>query len=1714
MTKPLDIQWVDGDRIFARERADGNDRSQVIVVRPAAPHPHPDTLARLTHEFDLRSNLDANWALKPLELYASGSAVRLSLDDSGGVPLKSLLGRPLALTEFMLHASGIASALSQLHDAGVVHRDLKPSHVVVSSRDGRARFTGFGLASLRQRQQEAPERTSSLIGTLAYMAPEQTGHVDRTIDSRSDLYSLGVIFFEMLTGELPFSAQDPSGWVHSHITTVPSSPSERIDSVPPIVSSIVLKLLAKAPEDRYQTAGGLARDLQRCLDALENEGSIAEFALAQSDRPDRLHIPAKLYGRVRELDRLAEIARGVIRTEKRGMVLVSGPSGIGKSALVTELRRSLGSENIWFAAGKFDQYRDVPYVTLLQAVREIVRSLLGYSDGQLAVWRSRLLDALTPNGRLITEMIPELKLIIGEQESVPELEPQQSLHRFQMVFQRLLGVFSTAERPLILFVDDLQWIDTATLDYLEYALVHSDLNHLLVIGAYRSDEVGPEHPLMSKLAALQSQGVTAEDIRLAPLSIREASHLVSDALRSDRTSVATLAGRIHDKTGGNPYFVAQFLQSLAEEELLRFDHVDAIWRYDLDRIERKGFSDNVVDLMIAKLRRLPEITQRLLGRFACLGNVATIDYLSIISTLPEAEIHETLSPSLDHELVVRDGDRYCFSHDRVQEACYVQIPDAKRAEVHLGIGRLLGAYFHDKPREGDCIFDIVNQFNRCIKMIVSPENRVRLAEGNMSAARRAKASSAFKTAIGYLTLGRGLLGEAPWTTFPALTLEYELALAECEFVTGNPASARSRLDTLLEHVKDARHRSRITCLLLDVLLTLDESELAIEACLGYLRGVGIDWKAKPALADVRHEFEQVRDQFRRASFDELLAHPAMENEDVLATVELLGRLLPAAIMTDFNLYGLAACKATSLCIEHGHCDMGSVVLHYFGVTAQRLFGDFDLGVKAGNLGFALVEQRGFKRFAARTYLGHALGTLRWSAPIRDSRELLVRAIDACDQVGDLTHGLYARQNLNSDLLFEGVVLARARTDIENGLAVARDASYQYVVDNISVQLALTQNLLGLSKAFGRLDSEQFDEHHFEAYVEDGRLSFVKCWYWIRKLQARFLAGDYETAATAANVAKALIWITEPGFIEQAEYHFYAALAKAQACVTSNDEARRHTLSELVEHQQKLAMWSNSSPANFENRAALIAAEIARLEGRTQDAMAHYEAAIRSSHANAFPHNEGIANELASAFYARSGYTVIADAYLRNAYYSYLRWGAQGKVLHMERRHPQLRVVSSLSAPTHTTGTPVERLDVEAIIKSSQAISSEILLENLTDTLLRTVLEQSGANRALLVLDQEGQLTASAEARAESGQIQVRILDEALDSAAHPTPLILHAWRTGESVVISDAESELLLNAGSDGTEAGARSILCVPLQSRARLTGVLYLENTLANKVFTLDRTTTLRIIASQAATAFENARLYRDARENESRYREVQAELAHASRVATMGQLAASIAHEVNQPIAATVFNAGAALRWLHAMPPDTGEVEEILNRIVLDGRRAGDIVERIRTQIKRAPVTRLPIDIASAIHDVVALTQHESLAHQVSVTTTLDDALPLIQGDAIQLQQVVLNLVINAIEAMKDQAAGAREIAVASARHDEHFAMISVSDTGPGVADADFERIFNSFYTTKASGLGMGLSICRSIVESHGGRLWADANSPSGTCVKFTVPFSVGALDSAAGS
>jgi predicted ATPase/signal transduction histidine kinase len=1500
-------------------------------------------------------------------------------------------------------------------------------------------------------------------------------------------------------------------------------------------------------------------------------------------------------------------------------VLVSGYSGIGKSSVVQELHKVLVMPRGLFASGKFDQYkRDIPYATLAQAFQSLVRPLLGQSEEELGRWRDALREALGPNAQLIVNLVPEMELVLGPQPPVADLSPQDAKNRFQLAFRRFVGVFARREHPLALFLDDLQWLDPATLDLLEHLVTHSEVRHLLLVGAYRDNEVGPSHPFMRTLETIRTAGARVHEIVLEPLAVDDVGRLIIDALHCDAERAQPLAQLVHEKTGGNPFFAIQFFSALADEELLAFDPVALAWQWDIDRIRARSYADNVVDLMAGKLSRLSAPTQEALKQLACLGNVAETATLILVHGKTEAETHAALAEAVHAGLVLHQGNAYKFLHDRIQQAAYTLIPEESRAETHVDIGRVLIASM-TADELAEHLFDVANQFNRGIGLLVDRDERVQVATIDLRAGRKAKASTAYASARAYLAAGMALLEERDWGNQYELTFNLWLELAECEFLSGHFEEAEQLIGKLLARAASRVDKAAVYRVKVHFHVMKSEYPEAVASALTCLRLFGIDLPAHPTFDQVQTEYETVWQTLDGRTIESLIDLPLMTDPELQTAMQVLADLTPAAYLTDFRLSCLQVCRMVNISMEYGVSGASAQGFGYWGSLLGPVFHRYRDALRFAKLGCSLVEKHGFIAYNARVH--YSMGRVAlWTLPITSAIGFMRATLPGAMETGDLTLACYSMIQTVSGLLLRNDPLDAVWHESEMALDFAREAKYGDALDIIRSLQRFIATMQGRTLSFSSFSDAHFDEATFESQVIAGGRPLVISWYWILKLKARFLSGDYAEALAAIDKIKPLLSATAAQ-IQLLDYFYYSALTMAACYENASADDQQGWPGLLTEHREQLREWANNSPSTFADKHALVSAEMARIDGRDLDAMRLYEEAIRSARQLGFVQNEALAHEVAARFYAARGLETIAHVYLRQARSCYDRWGAPGKVKQLDERYPHLHDERPSTSHTATIGTPLDQLDLETVVKASQALSSEIVLPMLIETLMRITVEHAGAERGLLILLRDDKPRIEAEAITGHDGVEVNIRQEGVTQSDLPQSALHYVIRTRECVVLDDASISSSYSKDAYVLQNRPRSVLCLPIVQQTKLVGALYLENNLTPGAFTSERVAVLELLASQAAISLENARLYSDlqrseaflaegqsisstgsfawkvksgdihwseetnrifeydraakptlelvlqrihpddrafvqetidraARERtnfdfehrllmpdgavkylhviahflqnsseslefvgavmdltstkhaEAALHQAQTDLAHVSRVTTMGELVASIAHEVNQPLGAIVTNGHACVRLLSREAPDLDKALEVIGRMIGDGMRASEVIKRIRDLLHKAPPEKVPLNINETVNEVIALASSDVLRSRVELRAELAADLPPVTGDRIQLQQVILNLILNARDAMSEVRTHPRELLITTLKSKSGEVVVAVRDSGQGLDAKDLERIFDPFFTTKAEGMGLGLSISRTIVEAHGGTLWAIPNGDKGATIQFTLP------------
>lgn len=1462
------------------------DRKPVILKTLKPEFFTPENAGRLLHEFEIARDLNLERIVRMYGLETYEGMPVLVMEDFGGVPLKDCIAPGgMDTADFLRLAIQVTAAVGSLHVHRIIHKDIKPSNIIIHPLTGLAKITDFGISSRLEREYRTSIHSDLIEGSFTYMSPEQTGRMNRAVDYRTDFYSLGISLYEALTGKLPFPAADPLEWVHCHIARPPLSPHQLKPAVPSAISAIISKLLAKTAEERYQSAAGLLADLEQCRDQLSAEGRIGEFVPGSYDFSDRFQISQKLYGRSREIGILLDAFQRVSDGGAE-LVLVTGYSGIGKSSIVREVQKPIVERRGYFISGKFDQFqRDVPYACLIQAFRGLVRQILTESDEAVAAWKKRLGDALDRNGQVIIDVIPEVRLIMGEQPPLPELPPAESQNRFNMVFRDFIGVFAKKEHPLSIFTDDLQWADAASLKLIQHIVSGSDTGCLLFIGAYRDNEIDESHPLTHVLNEIRQSGAAVRTISLGPLNVDQVGSLIADTLSCSREEAAELAELVAVKTGGNPYFVNEFLQILYDDRLLEFDHLHGGWRWELERIKRTRIADDMIDLIATRIRSLPEGSGRILSLGACIGSQFTLQMLSIVNESSPADTARELWPAFSGGFLVTDGGfrgdahdesfsaaiTFSFIHDRVQQAAHSLIDQDLREETHLRIGRLLLENSGLDDRES-LMFDIVNHLNDGRRLVSDRREKKLIAGLNLEAGKKALASTAYESALRYLTIGMELLEEDSWHSDYELTSALCIRRLECELLCSNFERAERLFDDSLKNLRSCEEKAEVYNIKIVLCANLGRFREAIDLGLEALKMLGVTLPAAPGKGAILRQY--FRSRWLRAArrlegkrgIAALQQIPSMSDPRILAAMSILSNIGAPSYLHDKNMFTLIAMKMVNLSLEYGTTGFSFFAYALYGMMIIAAFGDYESGYLFGELALKLSERpdsfvpRGKTHFVFHNFIAHR------KRPVPEGGAALKEVFQECRRSGDLMYAGYSLLARLLHLMVKGDPLEDVCAEGEGHLEFLRRVQNEDALLFVRVVQQTTLCLRGRTNGRASFDDQRYDEAEQVALMKRKNAVTPLQGYYLFKSQALYILGNFHGALQMAAESEKLV-DTAVCQVYQGEHYLYHSLILAEAYPYALPSEKRQWRKMLKRNLKRLQQWAGHSPENFRHKYLLVAAEFARISGAPSQAMAFYEEAARSATEEGFIQCAALAHELAARMYLAQGAETAAKGCLLQAYRAYAGWGASAKLRLMEEcwpelltaegAEPKLTADAAETIGSCSTSSSGGTLDMMSVIKVSQAISGEVYLERLLRRLTGIVIENAGAVRGVLILERDGRLFIEAEGTAEGGDAVVlqSVNTEGNDSL--PGSVIKYVARTHEHVVLDDAADSGLFTHDPYIARCAAKSILCTPIVNQGRLTGILYLENNLAAGVFTRERLEVLELLSSQIAISIENARLY-----------------------------------------------------------------------------------------------------------------------------------------------------------------------------------------------------------------------------------------------------------------
>ncbi|MBD1933871.1 MULTISPECIES: AAA family ATPase [Cyanophyceae] len=1477
------------------------DQRSLVVKLLKQDYPSPQELTRYRQEYEITRSLNLEGVVKAYSQQDYQRTLVILLEDFGGESLEQWMHNrpesfcPMPLATFLPLAIDLTNILGRIHAANVIHKDINPGNIVFNPDTGVVKIIDFGIATQFSRTNPTFKSHYGLEGTLAYLSPEQTGRMNRSLDYRTDFYSLGVTFYELLTGHLPFPTADILELVHCHIAKQPAPPHELNATIPKPVSDIILKLMAKNAEDRYQSAWGIKADLETGFCQLAETGQIDSIQLGIQDVCDQFQIPQKLYGREAEIeallaafDRVAGMGNEQLRLKneensefKVEMMLVSGYAGVGKSALVQELYKPITAKRGYFVSGKFDQFgRNIPYSAIADALQKLVQQLLSEPDEHLQQWRSQLLTALGTNGQIIIDIIPEIELIIGKQSPIPEVGSTEAQNRFHRIFGQFVRVFCSESHPLVIFLDDLQWIDSATLKLIELMLLDEQTQSLFLIGAYRDNEVNPTHPLALMLERLRKQGAVLQEITLTPLTLEPLSQLIAETLHRNADTVCPLAELVLRKTEGNPFFVSEFLRMLHSENLLTFYTEGLSWQWNIAQIQAQDITDNVVELMLHKLNKLPENTQQILWLAACIGAEFNLDTLSIVCEKSHKTVFQDLLTAiqvgliqplseLDENLLIQE---YKFLHDRVQQASYILIDESQKQIVHLQIGRnLLGKTLPE--RLSDRLFEIVDHLNHGIELVTDRLERNEIARLNLITGQKAKAAIAYSVAQNYLARGRAWLTDSSWQTNYELTLELYTETTEVAYLCGDFEQVESWAAIVLQEAKTIFDIVKVYEVKIQTDIAQNQLLKAINTGLLVLQKFGISFPEKLSELDIQLEIDAITSLFSEMPIEELSYLPQMVEQDKLEAMRILSRITTVAQIAAPNLMPLFASKQVSLSIQNGNASTSPVAYANFGLILCGLVGNIESGYEFGQLALRLLSQPHTHAIKSRTLTIVSNFIIHWKKHVRETLPQFLEGYQSGLETGDLEFAAYCAHCY----CFHSFAVGKELVELERNMT-----KYGEAIRQIKQEVALTWNqvyqqsilnLIGCSVNPFRLIGEAYNEESKLPQHEITNDGFAIFNVHFNKLFLCYLFYEYNQAVQNSDIAQNYLLQMTATFAKVL-YYFYDSLTRLAIYPESCAQVQPETLRKVAAHQKEMKHWAHYAPMNYLHKYYLVEAEKARVLGRLFDAEELYEQAILGARDNEYIQEEALAYELAAKHYLVRGREKIAQTYMKEAHYCYERWGATAKVRDLEARYPQLfpHLSSVASTPIRTTtgttsNTSHIAFDLTAVMKATQAILSEIELDQLLRSLMKILIENAGAQTGFLILENSRKWVIEASSELNEGEnVYATQVLQSIPTANHlPESIINYVIRTHESVILNDATREGNFINDPYIQHHQTQSVFCLPLLNQSKLTGVLYLENQLATGAFTPEQSQILSLLSTQAAIAIENAKLYSKLRASES---------------------------------------------------------------------------------------------------------------------------------------------------------------------------------------------------------------------------------------------------------
>ncbi|MBP7736688.1 MAG: SpoIIE family protein phosphatase [Spirochaetes bacterium] len=1434
-----------------------SDNLPVILKIIREANPSLSDIARFKKEYELIKAVRIDGVIKTYGLIEEKDRIAMVLEDFNGVSIKEIINkRRFDIEEFLEVAVLVAETLGYIHENKIIHRDIKPHNLLYNTSTGEVKITDFGISSLLGREHENIYDPWIISGTLPYMSPEQTGRINRPIDHRTDLYSLGVSFYEMLTGSVPFTSKDPLDILYCHIAREPVPPDRLNGDIPDIISDIILKLLAKNGEDRYNSSYGLKSDLEECARQLKKYRKINRFDLGHDDYSNRFILPRALIGREREkslmMDAFNRVCQGAVE-----MVVVTGPQGVGKSSLVSELEKMTAGQNGYFISSKYEMTRQsVPYSALIHSFQKLMLRILAEGEERVSRWRNCIMRALGSNCRVMIDVIPELEMIIDRQPDLPEIDPEKSQYRFKLVLGEFIRVFTKREHPLVIFLDDLQWADAASLQLISRLMNDYTTGYLLLIAAFRDSEVGPDHPLTGVLAGFSDR---ISRITLDPLTAGNISEYLYYIINSRKSDVFPLAEVLYNKTNGNPFFLVNLLRAIYDSRYLRFVSSEG-WEWDIERIIGMQVSENVVELMTERFAAMDAETQNVLKIAACIGNRFDLEDMAILLGKNIDDALSDLQKAIDEGLVYLSNKYYYFLHDKIQEVIYSLLPAAEESMMHYRIGRLLIGRVRDEELH-EKIFYIVNQMNAGSSQASTRDERIEIARLNLMAGHKAKSATAYAEALNYFRSGIALLESDSWESDYRLTYDLHIEKAECEYLDGDYDGAFGHLDYILDRARGSIDRARVYDKKVIMYTSLGSHRLAMEYGIEALKLFGMRIPPRPGRRHIILEMAKARIKLGKRRVDDLANSPDIVDPEITMIQTLCMNTGTAAYFVDNDVVAFLAMKLVNLTLEHGNSKIASFAYLSYALILGSGMGRYGSAYRYGMLALELNDK--YKNADLEPRLLFIFGFLvsHWRKHYSRTLDLLNRSYRVGVETGDLNFAVYSAINSIQYRIRYGGDL----DEIYNDLAGYRDFVYRVKNEEFIFEFIMAQRYILSQKSRTRSISDysddEFNEKEFVEKIRQYRVTLHS--YYIYKMISLYHAREYDDALGIAAIVKDTMRDVLFGQTNVVFYYFFHSLSLVASIPGLPEGARRSRLIQVMKNQRRLGKWAHNCPENYRSMYLLVRAEVAAARGRYSRAADLYGEAIKEARANNSLLCESIGNERAAMFHLFRGNEFIARAYLVEAHYCYTKYGSAAVAHRIGREYPQFISGEYLAASREShkdhssSSSGIQGIDFTMLLKTTQIISGEIVLEKLLKKLTIVIGECAAATKGALIMEKDGALVIEASGDIATGRIEVLKSIPIYASGEISSAIVHYVARTMENLVLNDAANMGLFVNDPYIRKNRCKSVLCLPIMSQAKLTAIFYAENSLTTQAFTEERIELLKTLASYVAISVDNASLY-----------------------------------------------------------------------------------------------------------------------------------------------------------------------------------------------------------------------------------------------------------------